>query len=223
MGPGAIRGLLLSGDVKDALHTFASEETTMPPIRMVPRRYFIEFNGAMILYIAAVVARGEYARGIADPILRDLLLVAPILPVLLAAAAVTRFYRGMDEYHRLQLLESLAIAAGAGSVIAVSWSFLEDIGLPHLSIAYAWPIMAAVWGIVAVWFGWRDKVSEGAGGRALRSVALTLVYVATGTAVYAAAAYSFGLPTHWAVFALVATVLFIARMGFFIFSSSKTC
>jgi len=195
----------------------------MPPIRMVPRRYFIEFNGAMILYIAAVVARGELAHRIADPLIRDLLLVSPIVPVLLAAAAVVRFYRGMDEYHRLQLLESLAIAAGGGSVIAISWSFFEDLGLPHLSIAYAWPMIAVVWGAVALWFGWRDKVAEGQAGRALRSVAVTLLYVAAGTAVYAVIAYRFGLPTHWAVFALVATVLFIARMGFFIFSKTKSC
>ncbi len=194
-----------------------------PPIARAPRRYFIEFNGALILYIAAVVIRGEYAAGIADPFLKTVVIVSPIVPVLLAALAVLRFYRGIDEYHRLQLLEALAIAAGGAGVISICWSFLEDLGLPHLSIAYTWPLIAAIWGLVAIYMGWRDKVSEGAAGRALRSVAVTLVYVAVGTAAFWLIESRTGLPTHWAVLALVATVLFIARMGFFIFSKTKSC
>lgn len=195
----------------------------MPPITKAPRRYFIEFNGAMILYIAVVVLRAKYAGGIDDAVLKALLIVSPILPVLLMAVAVLRFYRGIDEYHRLQLLEALAISAGAAGVISISWTFLEDLGLPHLSIAYTWPIIAVVWAIVALYMGFRDKVSEGAAGRALRSVAATLIYVAVGTGTYALIASWTGLSTHWAVLALFATVLFIARMGFFIFSKTKSC
>lgn len=195
----------------------------MAPISRAPRRYFIEFNGAMILYIAAVVLRAKYAGGIDEPVLKALMIASPILPVLLMAFAVVRFYRGIDEYHRLQLLEGLAIAAGGAGVITISWSFLEDLGLPHLSIAFTWPIIAAIWGIAALYMGFRDKVSEGAAGRTLRSVAATLIYVAVGTGVYALIASQTGLSTHWAVLALFATVLFIARMGFFIFSKTKSC
>jgi hypothetical protein len=198
-------------------------EAVMAPIKQAPRRYFIEFNAAMALYIAAVLARSTWAHAIADPTLRTLLLVSPILPVLLAAIAVLRFYRGIDEYHRLQILESLAIAAGAAGVITVSWSFLEDVGFPHLSIAYAWPIIAAVWGIAALYFGWKDKVAEGAAWRTVRSVALTLLYVAGGTAAAAGVAIALGTPFAWYWLTLIATVLFIARMGFFIFSKTGSC
>lgn len=195
----------------------------MLQVRRAPRRYFIEFNGALLLYIAAVILRARYAEGIDDAILKTLVIASPILPVLLAAFAVLRFYRGIDEYHRLQLLEALAISAGGAGVITISWSFLEDLGLPHLSIAYTWPIIGSIWLIAALYMGWRDKVSEGAGRRALRSVATTFVYVAIGTGVYALVASPTGLPTHWAILALVASVLFIARMGFFIFSKTGSC
>ena len=196
----------------------------MAPIARAPRRYFIEFNGAILLYLAAVVGRVYAVRYVGDPTLKTLIVLSPIVPVFLAAFAVLRFYRGIDEYHRLQILESLAIAAGAAGVITISWSFLEDVGFPHLSIAYAWPIIAAVWGIVALYFGWKDKVSEGTALPTLKSVAGTLVYVAVGTAVYALVASWAGWWTHWAILALVASVLFIARMGFFIFSKkSASC
>jgi hypothetical protein len=194
-----------------------------PPIARAPHRYFIEFNGAIILYIAAVIVRARCAGGMDDPLLKALVIASPILPVLLAAWSVLRFYRGIDEYHRLQLLEALAIAAGGAGVITISWSFLEDLGLPHLSIAYTWPIIGGIWLVTALYMGWRDKVSEGAGGRALRSVATTLVYVGIGTGLYALIASQTGLSTHWAILALVATVLFISRMGFFIFSKTGSC
>lgn len=196
----------------------------MAPIAQAPRRYFIEFNGAILLYLAAVVGRVYAAPLVSDPTLKTLIILSPILPVFLAALAGLRFYRGIDEYHRLQILESLAIAAGTAGVITISWSFLEDLGFPHLSISYAWPIIAAVWGIVALYFGWKDKVSEGRARQTLKSVAATLIYVAVGTAVYALVASWAGWWTHWAILALVASVLFIGRMGFFIFAkTSKSC
>jgi uncharacterized membrane protein YidH (DUF202 family) len=196
----------------------------MAPIARAPRRYFIEFNGAMLLYLAAVLGRVYAAPLVSDPTLKTLVILSPILPVFLAAFAALRFYRGIDEYHRLQILESLAIATGAAGVITISWSFLEDVGFPHLSISYAWPIIAAVWGIVALYFGWKDKVSEGRTWQTLKSVAATLIYVGVGTVVYALVGGWAGLPTPWYILALVASVLFIGRMGFFIFSkTSKQC
>jgi hypothetical protein len=199
-------------------------EAAMAPVSQAPRRYFIEFNAAMLLYIATVIGREHLVQHVTDPILKTLVLLSPIPFVCLAAIAVVRFYRRIDEYHRLQLLESLAISTGVTAVVTTSWMFLQDVGFPPLSIFYAWPAMAVIWGILVLTFAWKDKVSEGVLLRALKSVAATLVYVAVGTAVYALVAGWAGWWTHWAILALVATVLFIARMGFFIFAkTSKSC
>lgn len=194
----------------------------MAPVSQAPRRYFIEFNAAMVLYIAAVVGRKFVLPQVADPMLRDLILVSPILPTILAALAVVRFYRRMDEYHKLQLLEALAFSAGVTAVVSASWGFLEDVGFPHLQIFHALMVMMLTWAVSALYLGWKDKVSEGAAVRSLKSVAATLIYVGVGTATYALIATWAGLPTQWYVLALVATVLFIARMGFFIFSKKSS-
>lgn len=196
----------------------------MAPVSQAPRRYFIEFNAAMLLYIAAVVGRKFAIHHVDDPTLKTLILISPIVPVVLIALAVVRFYRRMDEYHRLQLLEALAVSAGVTAVVSASWGFLEDVGFPHLQIFHALMVMMLTWGAVALYLGWKDKVSEGRAMSALKSVAATLTYVAVGTGVFALIGYAADFPTPWYELALLATVLFIARMGFFIFSKkSASC
>lgn len=194
----------------------------MSTVSRAPRRYFVEFNVAMVLYAAAVLGRGHLVPLVDSPVLKTMIIVSPILPVLLAAFAVVRFYRGMDEYHRLRILESLAIAAGVTAVVAVSWGFLEDAGFPRLPLSTALPIIMGVWAAVSIYFGWRDKLSEGAAWSVVRSVTPTLVYVALGTALYALIALLFGLGARWPDLLVVATVLFLARLGFHIFTS-KSC
>jgi len=194
----------------------------MAPVSQAPRRYFIEFNVAMLLYIATVVGRKFVLHQVADPTLRDLILVSPILPVILAALAVYRFYRRMDEYHKLQLLEALAFSAAVTAVVAASWQFLEDVGFPHLQMIHAMLVMMLTWAAAALHMGWKDKVSEGRAAQTLRSVAATLIYVAVGTFVFALIGGWAGMPTPWYVLALFATALFIARMGFFIFSKKSS-
>jgi hypothetical protein len=195
----------------------------MPPISRAPRRYFIEFNAAMVLYIVALVGRKFVLHDVGDPMLRDLILVSPILPIILMALAVVRFYRRMDEYHKQQLLEALAFSAGMTAVVAASWGFLEDIGFPHLLLFHAMMVMMLSWAGAALYLGWKDKVSEGRGLQALGSVFLTLLYVATGTAVFAVMGIAANFATPWWELALIATLLFIVRMGTFIFSKSKSC
>ena len=194
----------------------------MVPVSLAPRRYFIEFNIAMVLYVGAVVGRKFVLPHVDNPTLRDLILVSPILPVCLVALAVVRFYRRMDEYHKLQLLEALAISAGVTAVVSASWSFLEDVGFPHLEMINAMMVMMMSWAAAALYFGWKDKVSEGRAWQAVRAVCVTLAYVAAGTATFAVVGMAAGFPTPWWELALMAAVLFIARMGFFIFSKAST-
>jgi hypothetical protein len=198
-------------------------EAVMPPVSQAPRRYFIEFNLAMAFYIAAVVGRKFLLPGVSDPVWRDAILVFPILPICLVALAVVRFYRRMDEYRRLHLLQALAFSAGVTAVVSASWGFLEDVGLPHLELIHALMVMMLSLAAAALFFGWKDKVSERRAGQALRSICLTLIYVAAGTALFAGAGMAAGFATPWWELALMAAVLFIARIGFFIFAESKSC
>lgn len=45
---------------------------------------------------------------------------------------------------RLQL-EALALAFAGTALIAFGYGFLEDAGLPRLSVFVVWPLMAVLW------------------------------------------------------------------------------
>ena len=57
----------------------------MSPIAKAPRRYFIEVNGAMLLYLAAVFGRAYAIPLVSDPALKTLILLSPIPFICLAA------------------------------------------------------------------------------------------------------------------------------------------
>jgi hypothetical protein len=190
----------------------------MPPVAQAPRRYIIEFGAAMLLYVVAVKGRVYALHYFAEPALRDAILLSPIVPILLGAWAVVRFYRRVDEFHKLRLLETLAISAGVTAVFAICWEFLEDVGAPHLQVIWAWGVMGLSWLVVTAVFGWRDKVSEGKLARSLLYWAATLAIVALVTGAYAAAAFAFGLPHSRGALTLVAIGILFIRVVLVVFS-----
>lgn len=195
----------------------------MAPVAQAPRRYFIEFNAALVVYIGTVVGRKFALQNISDPVWRDLIMASPIVPIILAALAIFRFYQRMDEYHKRQLLEALSFSAAVTAVVSASWGFLEDAGMPHLQLFSAMMVMMLSWGVAALYNGLKEKIFEGLGWAALRSAAVTLIYLVTGTTTFAAVGLIAGFATPWGQLALMATTLFIARMGVFIFSKSSSC
>ena len=193
----------------------------MSPVATARRRQFIETNGALLLYLVTLFGRAYVIRFVSDPTLKALILLSPILFICLAALAMVRFYRRIDEYHRLRLLEQLAISAGVTAVVTISWLFLEDVGFPHPPIWYAFMVLMGSWGITALYFGWKDMASEGKGLTALKRVALTLIVVGVATAAYAFFAGQVGLPHSWPILVLFAAFVLVARAGYFIFSKKS--
>jgi hypothetical protein len=195
----------------------------MSPVAKAPRRYFIEFNLAMLAYVGAVLGRKSVLHGVSDPLARDLIMASPVLPIILAAWAVFRFYQRMDEYHKRQLLEALSFSAAVTAVLSASWGFLEDIGWPHLELFHAMMVMMLCWGVAALFNSFKEMLFAGRGWAAFKKVCATLALVAAGTAIFAVIGRAAGFATPWGVLLLVATALFIARMGFTIFSKSSSC
>lgn len=195
----------------------------MEPVAKAPRRYFVELMSALALYFVALLARKHYADAIADPLIRDVLLLSPILPIVLAALAVWRLFNRIDEYRRRQLLEVLAIAAAVTCVIAISWPFLIDIGAPSLPLFWTWPIFSIVWAAAALILRLREKAWEGAAGKAVLRGVLQLAAIALATALYAAVAGKMGWPASWPVLLLIFTLLLTARVGYNIFTKADQC
>jgi len=127
------------------------------PVKYAGRSYLIEFSAVMLLYVAAVLGRPWL---IAHSEGSNALLAAklvPIIPIWLMLVAVWRHYRRIDEFAKRRFLETLAIAFGVGSCAIVSYAFLVDAGLPELAITWAWPTLAASWGITSAIFSIADR------------------------------------------------------------------
>lgn len=119
------------------------------PVKYAGRKYLVEFVSVMGLYVAAVLARPWLVDHAADHALATAAKVLPALPIWLMLVSVWRYYIRIDEFERHKFLVNLAIAFGVGSCAIVTYAFLQDAGLPPLAITWAWPTLAASWGLTA--------------------------------------------------------------------------
>jgi len=77
------------------------------------------------------------------------LALAPVVPALFALGAYMRFFSRIDELQRRIQSEALAFGFGSAGILTFSYGFLENIGFPHLSWIFVFPLMIAMWGIGA--------------------------------------------------------------------------
>lgn len=180
----------------------------MKPVSRVPRRYFVEFSLAMVLYIAALFGRVFLLRQVDDRVLAAVITLAPILPIGLMGVAIFRFYRGVDEFHRLRFLKVTAITAGLTAAATASWSFLEDIGVPPVNNFGVLFIFMGTFTLAGFLFRVEDALSEGRIGRFVRGITWLSVFVFASAALWFAVANILGLP--WLIplclFAIAATI-----------------
>jgi|SRR5215831_14288983 len=113
------------------------------------RKYFKELFGSLAVYIAVLFGSIYLAKTLAPSPLRTAVVLLPMIPIMLAVWAIARHFRRMDEYVRLASLEAIAIAAGVTAGWTLTYGFLEGAGFPRLSMFWVWPVMGAVWGVVA--------------------------------------------------------------------------
>ena len=117
------------------------------PVKYAGRNYIIEVAIVMGLYVVLVWARPWLVAHAGNADLVFAAKVLPAVPVWLMFGSVWRYYRRIDEFERHKFLVTLAIAFGIGSCAMVTYSFLEDAGLPALALTWAWPTLAVSWGL----------------------------------------------------------------------------
>ncbi|HEY2069288.1 MAG TPA: hypothetical protein VGG48_07025 [Rhizomicrobium sp.] len=117
------------------------------PVKYAGRSYIVEMGVVTALYVAAVWARPWLIAQASNHDLKIAATVLPALPIWGMLLAVWRYFNRIDEFERLRLLETLAIAFGIGSCLICTYSFLADAGLPQLAITWAWPTLAVSWAL----------------------------------------------------------------------------
>jgi len=119
--------------------------------------YKRELGGAFLLYILFLVISIVVGEPMPNGIVRTLILISPMLPFLLMVWAIARHVRRSDEYCRLQVLEAISIAAAVTAGWTFTYGFLENAGFPRLSMFTVWPVMGAVWFVVAMVRWWSAR------------------------------------------------------------------
>ena len=83
-------------------------------------------------------------------LVRDLVLMSPLVPAFLMLGNVVLHFQRIDEYLRVQMLENIAITAGILFAVTFTYGLLESVGFPQLSMVTICPAMAAISMIVSI-------------------------------------------------------------------------
>jgi hypothetical protein len=118
--------------------------------REATRKYLLEFGGAMALYLIVLSCSLQVARHMTEGFGRTLLLLSPMVPIALALWAYMRQLGRMDEFVRLRNLQALSIAGGITAGFALTYGFLENAGLPRISMFTVWMVFGGSWATASV-------------------------------------------------------------------------
>ena len=118
--------------------------------KRVARAYRAELWTAIAVYAVLLVGSIRYGRPLDDGPLRMAILLAPMIGFGLMIRAIARHVARIDEYQRLRMLESVALAFAITGAVTFSYGFLETAGFPKLSMFSVWIVMGASWGLVNI-------------------------------------------------------------------------
>jgi len=125
--------------------------------KRVGRAYRIELWTAIAVYVALVVASIHFDRPMEGGLLRTVVLLSPMIGFAMMIRAIARHVARIDEYQRLRLLESLALAFAITGAVTFSYGFLETAGYPKLSMFSVWMVMGVSWGVASFVLAMRTR------------------------------------------------------------------
>ena len=110
-------------------------------------RKSLPFVLSMAAYaIVLVISLRTLSHGVESDLLRLLISLAPMIPAIFLCAAVVGVIRNLDEMQRRLQLEAFALAFAGTALLTFGYGFLENVGLPKLSMFAVWPVMCSLWG-----------------------------------------------------------------------------
>jgi hypothetical protein len=116
--------------------------------KMADRLYIKEFSLAMGAYVVVILISTELIKmSPSSAWWRIPLALSPIVPIIFVMIACIRFWNRIDELQRRIQLEALAIGFCSSGLLTFSYGFLENVGFPHISWIFVFPLMMVLWGV----------------------------------------------------------------------------
>jgi hypothetical protein len=112
--------------------------------------YVRSFWLAFVVYMLLVFLSIEFLKRSPESTWRYLVAILPMVPVFFGLRPFLGYLGSMDELQQRIHLQALGFAAGATGMITLTYGFLENAGLPRLSMLWVFPILSFFWG-GAIW------------------------------------------------------------------------
>jgi hypothetical protein len=123
----------------------ATNPTTQAHKRYL-RDFWIAIGAYAIILAASLYGLDHGATGAAKYVVA----IVPAIPLAGIFIAVVRWLQATDEYQRQTTITAMAIAGGATALICVTYGFLENAGLPQMSVWISYLLFMSIWGIAAL-------------------------------------------------------------------------
>ena len=111
------------------------------------KRYMREFFITMTAYVLTVVGTTLAVNYLNESPWLIPLVLLPVIPVIFLLIVFMRYLSAIDELQQRIQLYAIGLAAGATGLLTFAYGFLENVGFPHLSPFYIFPMMIILWGM----------------------------------------------------------------------------
>ena len=125
--------------------------------RKVGIAYSIRFTVGAVLYSVGVLVGLRWARSMEGDPWRFAFALLPMLGVLICAWAMMRLVREADEMQARKVMEALVVSAAGTVITSIAYSFLEEVGAPHISLMWVTVVWAFFFGVGMLWSTWRYR------------------------------------------------------------------
>jgi hypothetical protein len=119
------------------------------------KRYTREFSITMTAYVITIIGSALVVNRMDDSPWRIPVSLTPMIPVVILLIVFQRYLNAIDELQKQIQLHAIGFAAAATGLITFTYGFLENVGFPHISPFYVFPMMIFLWGLSVSYYSKR--------------------------------------------------------------------
>jgi hypothetical protein len=121
------------------------------------KRYTVQVIGLMAMYTIVLFVSMWLLPKIPLSPWRIPVALLPAVPLIFVVWSAIHFIRKMDELQKFIHLEAVTFSFLVTTVVTLTYGFLENAGLPQVSVLYVPILMCVLWGVGAGFASWKYR------------------------------------------------------------------
>jgi hypothetical protein len=123
-----------------------TDHSCTPTERKNARRYKFEYFGAAGMYAVLLLVSAGFIDRTPAGAGKVALALLPMIGMIAMCVALVRFMSRMDEFQRQYFMTCGAIAGLVTAIATMALGFLENAGVPRVSMTFVWPVTMLAFG-----------------------------------------------------------------------------